>query len=153
MSTPDPIPTVPVPEPASPAASPYTAAAAAPAEPAVAAPAVAPAGTPMSQQPYFVANLVVLVLSCLVLIGFWLNNPVVGVLSDSDFPFGAVSAILVVGTFVASLVLRAKTRKAGGKQGLAIAAIIVSSLALVMILASIVIFAFIAIMFVSFFGI
>jgi len=149
MSTPDPVPTVPVPEPA----SPYTAAAAAPTEPAAAAPAVAPAGTPMSQQPYFVPNLVVLVLSGLVLIGFWLNNPVVGALSDSDFPFGAVAAVLAVGLFVTSLVLRAKTKRAGGKQGLAIAAIVLSSLALVMILASIVIFAFIAIMFVSFFGI
>ena len=126
MSTPEPVPTASEPAPA----SPYAPAAAAPVEPAAAAPAAA---VPLTKQPYFVANLVVLVLSCLVLIGFWADNPVVGALGDFQFPLSAVAPVLAVGLFVTSLVLRAKMKRAGGKQGLAIAVI--------------------AVMFVSFFGI
>jgi hypothetical protein len=99
----------------------------------------APAATPTTAQPYFVPNVVVLALSVLLLIGFIAKDALLQVLFDWQLLVAGVALVLSIGLFVTSLVLRSKTKRAGGSVALPIISIIVSAVNLVLILATIVV--------------
>lgn len=109
------------------------------AHPSAAAP-VAPSTLPLPQQPYFVANVVVLGLSVLLFVAFLLKDVATAELLDWGFFASAAGFVLAIGLFVASLVLRSKTKKAGGRQIIAVLAVVLSSVNLVLIVATIVVF-------------
>lgn len=109
--------------------------------PQPAAPAIPASPAPLAAQPIFAANLTVLILSTLMLIRFFAKDVLFQLYADVQFIVVGVAIALAIGLFVTSLVLRARTKRAGGRQGIAIAAIIVSSVTLALILATIVVVA------------
>lgn len=130
MSTVDPVPTPSTGEPT--ATTPY-------APNAATASVTAPAPVPLAQQPYFAANLTVLIASALLLLAFALKDELIRVLFDNQVILGAVGMLLSIALFVTSLVLRSKTKRAGGRLGLATTAVIISSVTMTLIVLSLVV--------------
>ena len=96
---------------------------------------------PVSQQPYFVPTAVVLGLSVLLFIGFLVKEQLLQSFFDAQFIVAGIGMVASIALFVMSLVLRARTKRAGGRLGLAIAAIVLSSLNLFLIVASLIVIA------------
>ena len=122
--------------------SPYT-----PADPVVPAEGALPAVTTVpaetvvrttASEPYFTANLVVLILSALLLVAFFAKDLIVEFWFDAQFFLYAGGVGISIALFVTSLVLRSKTKRAGGRLTIPTMSVVISSVAMGLILASVI---------------